>query len=482
MPELPDFEPPVAPTPNTRRALQDINSPVHTDGFYTELVNIQDSAYQKFVPIKRGTPYASIPGADSRIIAQYSGNPLYFLKEIADNDSHRQLVSGEYNNYVIWIWATNSLAQDTCNAQVDYMEESLEVPRFIRESTTRRKDYDSSQTIAAYSTLTGLLSVNLTGAGTGYTFATGTVGNAQAQAVCLNGAIVDWVVTIQGSAITAAAALVIVGDGTGASATARIQPAGALLLSQKKVELPEEDPRSHDYVKVLRVYEVLPGAVLTSHERTAAVRSTTVEITKQKGVTGGLPVETGSNVISSEVTALDSLTDVRVTKKVQSLPADEVYSLWGFVSIPKLLFDIENTIFCNDTKVGVVTTTPVSGGGASFLKKHRVTIKYWDSVPNPDLSASAFVVNDVVYQGKFISFSYGNVLNDAISYDEAFFSGSDCTWDEVYDFPATTPSATDFDAGLWIVREFEVEQWCADAPMYRSKLTEYWSGSGNPSI
>ncbi len=315
MAEIPYPPPPKAstePSPPTRINRQDLNSPNQTDGFYVELVSREDSAYQAEYPIKRGTPYANIQGADSRIVAQYASNPLYFLKQTADLLSMRVAYNGQYMNHVIWIWATNTLAQDTTNAQVDYMEEALTVPRYIRDSTIRRVDYDNTPTLTVKSALTCLLSVAITSPGTGYTFANGTIGSASAVAVCFAGAIIDWIVTVQGSGITSGAGLTVTGDGAGGAGTARIQLAGAVLVSQKKQELPEDDPRSHDYVKVIRVYEMLPGAVLTEYdqdEQTQVVVTTTYQV-----VVAPTSAPTATPGILISYRKIDSIKSLKITR------------------------------------------------------------------------------------------------------------------------------------------------------------------------
>lgn len=203
-------------------------------------------------------------GADqNRVVAQYAANPLYFLKELRPG-AVGSSDFGASDTLVVWVWASVPLAQDTYNSGVDYDGNVVAVPIFTRVTLVRRKDYEANPTIATGTTLTGLLSVAITAPGTGYTQATATTATgASAVAVCFAGAIIDWIVTSEGTGVTSGAAMAIVGDGAGATATARIQPASAILTSQQKRELDDNDPRSHDYVQVVRVYSTLPGATLT---------------------------------------------------------------------------------------------------------------------------------------------------------------------------------------------------------------------------
>jgi hypothetical protein len=304
-------------TPPWRKAIQELNSPNHSDGFYTELVNRDDSAYQEVWPIKRGTPYANIKGADDRIITRYASNPLRFLKQLRPGNSSSSDF-GATDQAVIWVWATDELAENTYNADIDYPGESVTVSRYVRTSHTRRKDYEANPAAAYVSTFTGLLSVAIGAAGTGYTQATATIATgATAEAVCFGGAIIDWIVTNEGTGVTNGAALTITGNGTGATATARIQPAAAVLTHQEKKELPPDDPRSHDYVQVIRVYEVLPGVTLTTQKydpdnNTFIFTDKTVKLTS--AITEGLTfVDAADNTVTLiESEAIDAVKSLEI--------------------------------------------------------------------------------------------------------------------------------------------------------------------------
>lgn len=552
MPPLLTNERPV--TPPWRKPVLELNTPVQTTGFFTELVNRSDSAYQKVWPIPRGTPYANTLDANKEVIDQFSGNPLYFLKQVRPGNTSASDY-GSSDLAVIWLWATDQLAQDTFNADVTYDGDATDYPIFTREYDVRRKTWETTPTLAVNTAMTGLLSVNITNAGTGYTYATGTTATgATCVAVVLlgsdgsGGPIIDWVVTNEGTGVTNGAAITITGDGMGATATARIQPAGAVLVSQKKVELPEEHPRSHDYVRIARVYETLPGpwipftrydenygpiqgrrrAVLNTSQvasQTATLQTTyasrdgsaivswQIEEARGSGVPGfvnypeldgfsltqevrgrivntvrqivDLPAtpDSGPLVISSVITPRDAFTGEKVTISFDSLPPDEVWAYWDTVSLPLLIFDIVNTVFCNATQFFTLVTNPVTAAGSTVLRKHRKTVSYHATYPNPDLSGSSFETADIRYQGKVIQFSYGNVLNDALSYSGTFSTtsgGGVCTWDEDYSFAATIPDATTFLAGDWYVKDAPVVTF--GQGMYIMTKIEYYSAAGNPAI
>lgn len=234
--------------------------------------------------------------------------------------------------------------------------------------------------------------------------------------------------------------------------------------------------------RVIWTYEILPGPTIAGESLTADVRGRKVDVAITT-VAAGTDPATGDGVISSVVTPIDSVRSQRTTISVATLPTTEVSAFWDFVPIPLLVFDINHVIFCNNTPFGTLVSTPVTSGGSSQLRKHRKTVSYSNTYPNPDLSASAPVPADVRYQGKFISFSYSNVLNDALAYEQEFFqtsSESGCGWTEEYDIAASVPSATTFAAGAWYVRSYRVEEWGESG--WKSTLIEYYSAPGNPAV
>lgn len=467
---------PVSPPP--RKPVQEYLTPNSADGYYTELISREDPAFYNRKPILRGTPYSSMVGAKQSVIDAYPGG-LWFCKAIKPGNSAD---FGNSDRWLILIWATDFLAESQSNAEISYLEEAVSFPAFIRAYTVRRDVYEASTPITPGTPLTALLSVAITAPGVNYITATGAVGNATVSFVCSAGAIISGVVTKEGSGIASGAAITITGDGTGATATARIQPASAVLVSQKKLEFPDDSPFSDDWVRVIRVYKTMPGPILTTQSRSADVRGLLVNTTIQEGLNGTLDPESGNYIISSVTEDLDSVVERRTSRKLNGgvLPADESWAFWDFVPLPLLLFSITNTIYCNGTQNLKVVSNPVTTGGASVLRKHRTTVGYSNTYPNPDLSGSTYITRDVRYQGVFIGFSYSNVLNDAISYSESASYTGVCAWTEAYTFSASTPSATTFAAGVWYVRDYKVEPYGTTG--FRWVKTEFYSAAGNPSI
>lgn len=219
---------------------------------------------------------------------------------------------------------------------------------------------------------------------------------------------------------------------------------------------------------------------LLGSERTVQVRGVAVNSTAQVVAAGSSP-DSGDLVISSVVTAINEFLAVKKTERAASLPPTEVWAYWDYVPIPLLVFDIIHTVYCDAEPSFTLTTNYDTSGGSSAFRKHRISVGYSNSVPNPNLSGSAFTMSDLSYDGKIINIQRGNVLNDALSYSQAFaYVSGECGWTEEYTFSATTPSATTFAAGAWYVRSFHVEPWGTTG--WKTTLIEFYSASGNPSI
>lgn len=246
-------------TPPWGKPVTELRTPNQKDGFAVILINRDSAEYQAQYPIKRGTPYSSIIGADERLISEFAANPLYFLVETRPGSSS-SADFGSSDLACLWIFATDELAENTYSFDRDYPGESTAVSRYVHTTHVRRIEDEATPSIAYGSTLTGLMSVNITAPGTGYTTATGTIATgATVTFVCYGGALILGIVTNQGTGVSSGGAITITGDGVGATATARIQPATAVLTHQEMKQLPDDDPRSHDYVQKLVVYEILPG-------------------------------------------------------------------------------------------------------------------------------------------------------------------------------------------------------------------------------
>lgn len=247
--------------------IRQIQQADHTVAFYSELVSREGTRFQALSPIKRGTPYASGVGADQRIVDQY-GNNLVFLKENVPLSGTQN--SMQSDKVVVWLWSTDTLADDAANADVSYPYDSLAFPAYGRVTTMKRDDYEASPTVAYGTALTALIAIKVTSGGTGYlngdaVTISGAHGATAEIVVDAAGVIKNVIITNEGSGYDSAALPTIgitTSTGSGATLVAIVQPKTAILSSQKKSELPDSDPYSHEFIQLTRVWETLPGALL----------------------------------------------------------------------------------------------------------------------------------------------------------------------------------------------------------------------------
>src|SRR4026207_521505 len=137
----------------------------------------------------------------------------------------------------------------------------------VRSYLVKRTDYAP---LAKKSTLTGVLYITVSAGGSGYdstTTATITGGGgsgATAGPTVFRGRGVGGYVTAEGTGSPGAPYVTINGIGTGALATAKLQKNTCMLVEESAQRL-EDSPEDGLYLKVTRLYHVLPGALLVSY-------------------------------------------------------------------------------------------------------------------------------------------------------------------------------------------------------------------------
>ncbi len=260
-------------TPPFRKPVSLFKTPDQTIIFVTELVNRDDPAYTANAPVKRGTLYKDIVGGDERLSTTHP--LLYFCRELQYQQS---------DQYVIWEWSSDEQAHSSYNADITYELEAAGFPVFTRVYTIRRDEYEQNPTIAIGSTLDALIGVTIVDGGQDYTYATGEIvdKDATVKFVVSDGVIISGVVTNEGTGVVAGDLIIVTGDGANASVIPMVQPTSAVLTSQKKEELPDDNPWSNEFVKVTRVYETLPGP--TIHSTQLHVDGVVVDVATTKKV------------------------------------------------------------------------------------------------------------------------------------------------------------------------------------------------------
>lgn len=366
------------PSPTPEKPIQLLDTPDHTLGLYFEMVSRESARFQALNPIRRGTPYSAGKGTDQRVIDTYP-NGLFFCKQQVPFGS-TDINSMPQEKYCIWIWSSDPDAESSYNAEISYLGESVAHPAYARVYTIRRDVYDTTPTIANGTALTGLIGIKVTAAGTGYTKddtvnIAGAHGGAGQLVVDENGAIVAVIVTVEGTGYDSAAlpaVTVTSTTGSGATLVAIVQPKTAVLVSQKKLELPDSDSRANEFVRVVRVYQTLPGPLLTGKQWNQFGAGGVSTVTTQKLAAGATDYAPVFGTIGFEDKPVDSVVKERTIETVASY--DTLYgsnvdpSTRIVVSIAKTFVPNDPTVAIpNGTKGGIV----ISSGTSSVVKESQ---------------------------------------------------------------------------------------------------------------
>lgn len=157
-------------------------------------------------------------------------------------------------------------AEDTYNFSESFSGESNAHQIFTRDYLVRRSEYAPRTKLTP---LAGIVNAKVTAGGTGYTQETvsvtasgGTGSGAVLTAIVRNGVVIGIAVLNEGN-YTVAPNLTISDSetGAGATATASVQPAAAILVKEDLLRQ-QDSPTDSLYVLVRRTYEVLPGPYL----------------------------------------------------------------------------------------------------------------------------------------------------------------------------------------------------------------------------
>lgn len=298
--------------------VRQLNEPSHTVGYFEEVVERTSPRFQSLSPIRRGTPYNACVGADQTIVTQFSGNLVFLRERVPYGGS--DIRGATQSKVAIWIWGTDTKADDATNANIEYFGESITYPIFTRVSTIRRNTYEASPAVTYGTALTALIGIKVTAGGTGYSKDDTVVvssGSATADLVVdSGGTITNIIVTNEGSGYDSASLPTIsftTSTGIGATAVAIVQDKTAVLISQKKIELADDDTYSHEYIKVIRVYRKITGPLLQGQDYFSSL-DVVIPWTKQE-----VPFGTGSGTNRKEVGPIDTIREENKTYDVTAI-------------------------------------------------------------------------------------------------------------------------------------------------------------------
>lgn len=246
----------------------------------------------------------------------YTATPINTPKE--DNDvtglemflAWESPMRGTADKYFVTRVYTNVRnSENTYNWTMKYAGDSPDHPIYIRTYLVHGDDY---QPIALGSKLTGVMHVRMTNEGNGYTSAPTVAfsggGGAGAAALALTGTdgkVIALCITNEGTGYTSPPAVEFSGGGgTGAAGTAVIQVAEAKLIAQTTEDV-QDERLSKIFVRVIRVYQALPGPAIVGKSVSSEFGGGVLDVTRQD-VDYGTPVDGGLRVVSA-VVQTDSL-------------------------------------------------------------------------------------------------------------------------------------------------------------------------------
>lgn len=253
--------------------------------------------------------------------------------------------------------------------------------------------------------------------------------------------------------------------------------AGAYLTQEQMINEVEPAELGSLYVKVVRVYETLPGPVTTTYdydtELNINVRTRRqVVISFQTPLTDppvdNVPTETPLTLDLRE-TPRTKYTKLRIISDLLELPATKTEYQTGRYPFPALVTDITVSVYSLDPVPDRSETIwfPTMRSEPNVPALFQVETSFYDAPPGdpsgPPVS-TLYVINpqNLIYRGISYQIAINNVLNDAISVS-ASFTGDAVYGDlnEPFSWPASVPSAAQYTAliGTYQIVGCDITRW-----------------------
>ncbi len=476
------------------------------------------------MPLPPEIPYEQFVGPNSfdRVLVQYKNTALPSYTVLQPLQPHPDLVNyagfvfvaqvavENDDSWVRQVFVNDRIAQDASNSSNGFSHESNNHPLFPRSYIVRRLGYAPRTKLLP---LTGVVAIVVTAGGSGYVVAptisfTGGAGSgATALAVVFRGALVGIVITAEGSGWDSATPPTVVitahaSGGTGATATASIQPKTALLVKEAANRM-EGDPLDSLFFRVERLYKTLPGVPLVGKEVNewgALNTTTTTEV-----ASGTVTPANGLLVISDETKPQSSVEDIHSRTVAESWPTlfdyrwDEETQSWiefkyeivdeiiSAPSVPAAGIEIEVQKINNQRSLritrtlnggsvptgrnevietdfvfpailisvsansieganGEVRTRVVPNLRSAFRKKVNLRVAISYSLTEPSTVALNLLPNSIYYPGFFFSLNIPQVLNNEFTL--TYTTGTDNPqWPEIveeFTQGASSPTASSY--------------------------------------
>lgn len=255
-----------------------------------------------------------VPGTPHPNLRDFAGFKLG-IQRVAPNDPY----------FTQRIWVNDQVAHlEAYNYALKYVSESNAHPIFIRSDRELKISYAARTKGAA---LQSVYKLTVSNAGSGYTvglepaltFAGGAGSGAVGHGIVApDGTIAEYIITSGGIGYTSAPTFTVAAPASGVTATglAFIQPTSAVLVSEEALQFPQDSEFFALYFSVIRVYQTLPGPVLTSKQMSDGAQGAITTVTKQEIAIGTADYTPDFKTLQYKDTAIDSVKKERVLELV----------------------------------------------------------------------------------------------------------------------------------------------------------------------
>lgn len=328
-------------------------SPEILDSTVVEIVDSENSP-GSYVRLAPGTPH---PNQEL-----YPGLIFLTQKTLSHDKVQRYWTTPAYSN------------EDLRNWETEYVHESPDHPIYVRRYKTRRDQY---QALPVTTTLTGVWNIKITNPGSGYdpdqpptvTIA-GTGSGATATALVNPDGTLSWIrITAEGTGyapLTTTVTIAAPSAGVTATATATVQSTSCYLLKQQTNNFPEDDPRFALFLIETRLFHTLPGPVLTTWEFQERIDKY-VKIEKQLILKSAVPADPNDATLDDGVTIeYQDLTARHSAKITTTIPADIAWENDGPDFVYEGTVNVRFPDQITEDPVIIVAFAIANSGSASF--------------------------------------------------------------------------------------------------------------------
>lgn len=334
-------------------------------------------------PIEPGTPFRPLNHSVAEALAY--ANTIFLGQKMGADNEFQEL-----------IWATVPATQDIYGYSVEYSGKTAAAPIFKRRYLELRDTYAPRADLSLF---TGVYAVKITNGGIGYSTDpnnpptvtitdSGSGVNATAIAITNSaGAIVKITLKAEGVAYTPSSVGVTItdvagGTGSGAAATAVVQPPTCMLVDESAEPAPE--PWGSLYLLVTRSYETLPGPLISGTHvdpESGIVTNYTKQITATNTVVSG---KTGAGVITLIIQNPGTGFTGNPTLAFSAPPSGVTATGTATFSAPSPAGKIGSVLFSSGgagyTSAPTVSINIISGGGSGASIRANLVPSFLASV------------------------------------------------------------------------------------------------------